>query len=339
MPDTYLKPGNSATVAQPPAHQRLTLRSAIVRLYSGSRWLTVTGFLMVADTALSLLGLALDPTIVTGAPVWLKPLKFAISTAIFTFTVAYILGCLRKTRRFAAVLGWFLAAALFLEIFLIDMQAARHTTSHFNYTTQFDAMVFAAMGIGILVVSLATALLLAAAFVERFPDPALGWAIRLSLLLALAGMSVGSLMVLPTPEQLAANPGHRMPHMGAHTVGAPDGGPGLPLTGWSADHGDLRIAHFLGLHAMQILLLGWFLVRRRANWQPRKQLRLIVTLAVALAGAFAVLLHQALAGQPLLRPDHITAQSWALCALVVIGFSLWTILTATHSKLMPMEGN
>ena len=40
----------------------------------------------------------------------------------------------------------------------------------------------------------------------------------------------------------------------------------MPITGWSKERGDLRIAHFLGLHAFQgILLLGVLLTRLHAG--------------------------------------------------------------------------
>ncbi len=73
-------------------------------------------------------------------------------------------------------------------------------------------------------------------------------------------------MAVPNSQQLAeAHATGRLPIAGAHTVGAPDGGRGLPVTGWSADHGDLRIAHFLGMHGLQVLpLLAWWIARRSA---------------------------------------------------------------------------
>jgi hypothetical protein len=285
---------------------------------------------MLADIVVSLVGLAVDPTMITGAPAWMKPLKFGASVGLFCFTVAFFIGQLRRTRRFAAVCGALMAAALTVEIVMIDLQAARHTTSHFNFATPFDAMVFAVMGIGIIVVTLSTALLLGAACVDRFSDRALGWAIRLSLLLALLGMGVGPMMTMPTPEQLAAQRanGGRMTRIGAHTVGAPDGGPGLPVTGWSADHGDLRIAHFIGLHAMQVLVLTWWLGLRGWKWSEAGQLRLVVTAALSAAALFGVVLWQALRGLPLLRPDTLVGGGYVGCFVLTLVLASWAMSAA-----------
>lgn len=311
-------------------------------LYRGSGWLTWTGVLMLADIVICVAGLIADPATITGAPAWMKPLKFAISTALFSFSVAFMIGQLGRTRRFAAILGRFMAVALTVEIVLIDLQAARHTTSHFNRTTPFNTAVFGVMGIGIAVVLLSTALLLGAAFRERFSDAALGWSIRLSLLLALLGMGVGALMTLPTPEQLAAQQatGGTMPHIGAHTVGAPDGGPGLPVAGWSADHGDLRIAHFIGLHVMQVLLLAWWLALRRWRWSDAGQLRLVFAAALSMAAVFGVVLWQALRGLPLLRPDVPVRAGYAGWAVATLLLGLWATYAAKtdNAKFLESEG-
>jgi hypothetical protein len=295
-------------------------------MYAGSSWLTFTGVLMLADTLASLAGLAIDHTTITGAPAWMKPLKFAISTTLFSFTVAWMINQQHRFRRAAKVIGALLAAALIVEIVLIDMQATRHTTSHFNISNSFDGGLFAIMGVSIAVLYATTALLFILTCLNKYPDRAAGWAIRLGLLIALAGMGTGVLMVLPTPEQLAAaHVTGQLTHSGAHTVGAPDGGPGLPLTNWSADHGDLRIAHFLGLHAMQILLLGLWLARKRwTNHRPsQSQLRLVFTLAASTTIAFATVLLQALHGQPILHPDTQITAAWLTWVTVTAAGLFW----------------
>ena len=50
----------------------------------------------------------------------------------------------------------------------------------------------------------------------------------------------------------------------AHTVGAPDGGPGLPVVNRSKQYGDLRVAHFIGIHLLQAVpLFGYFIAANK----------------------------------------------------------------------------
>jgi len=269
------------------------------------------GMVMLIDILVCLAGLAFDHTVITGAPAWLKPLNFGISTSIFCFTMAFFMDRLPKNSRVPVIASNVMAAALVAEIILIDMQAGRHTTSHFNVSTAFDKMVWMSMGIGILLVVVSTIVLTFSAFLARFEDAALGWVMRLSLLIVLAGMFSGFLMTLPTPRQLAeARARQGMPIVGAHTVGAPDGGAGLPLTNWSVDHGDLRVAHFVGFHGMQLLLLAWWAA------PERRKLRLIFTVAASYAAAFLLVLWQALRGQPILHPDTLTVAAWVAWLVV-----------------------
>ena len=96
--------------------------------------------------------------------------------------------------------------------------------------------------------------------------------------------------------------GNRNTISGAHTVGAPDGGPGLPGTGWSVEHGDLRVPHFVGLHAMQVLpLLAVFLARRPGA--ESRRMRLISVAGTSYFLLFALLLVQALRGEALAAPS------------------------------------
>jgi hypothetical protein len=144
-----------------------------------------------------------------------------------------------------------LAGTLVIEMALITMQAARGVTSHFNNTTAFDAAIFSVMGAAI------TFNILVAGYVAlkfwkteaKIPAPYL-WGIRIGLTIFVLASLEGFVMV-----------GHS-----AHSVGAPDGGPGLPLLNWSTRVGDLRVAHFFGMHALQVLpLAGYLLSTRRAE--------------------------------------------------------------------------
>jgi hypothetical protein len=265
------------------------------KIWSNSPLLAATSLLMLAAFLFSLAAMYLDPRTITGVPAWLKPAKFAISTTIYTGTLAWLFGYITVWPRFKRAMGAAIAAVVVLEVAIIDMQAARGTTSHFNVGTAIDAALWAIMAAAILVLWLASVGVVVVLFRQRFADPAWGWALRLGMLISVVGAGLGGVMTRPTPAQLESLARHeQVMAIGSHTVGAPDGGPGLPVLGWSSRHGDLRIPHFFGLHGLQIIpLVAWLTQRRRT---PAG----VFALAGGYLALIALLTWQALAGRPIL---------------------------------------
>jgi hypothetical protein len=295
------------------------------RIWTASPPLTATGLVMLAALGAALAGLWLDPRVITGAPAWLKPAKFALSAAIYSLTLAWVFTYLPDWGRTRRLVGWTSAIVFALEVGIIDAQAWRGTTSHFNLGTPLDAALFAVMGLAILLQTLASVAVAVALWRQRFADPALGWALRLGMTITIIGAFTGGLMTRPTPAQLAETrvTGH-LPVAGAHTVGAPDGGPGLPGTGWSRDHGDLRVPHFVGLHALQSLALLALLGSSR-RLSDERRVRLTFVAAGSYLVLFVLLLAQALRGEALLSPAHITAVAlglWTFGTALAVGFTL-----------------
>ncbi|UOQ99520.1 hypothetical protein MUN81_08515 [Hymenobacter sp. 5317J-9] len=244
--------------------------------------LSWTGWLNVALAALAVAGLLLDHRLVTGAPAWMKPLKFALSITAFVWTLAWLLADLpQAAQRAVQLISWGVALSMVVEQAVIFVQAARGTTSHYNTGSALNGALFSLMGIFILVNTLMTVWALYLVWRHPLHGPAgYVWGVRLGLLVFLVGSVLGGMMI----------------HNQQHTVGAPDGGPGLPGLGWSTRAGDLRIAHFLGMHALQVLpLLGWLL----SSWAPRWATPLTWTGTALYAGAVAALFALALAGRPL----------------------------------------
>jgi hypothetical protein len=289
-------------------------RRAVALGYDAAPALTVLGFIMAADLVFCMLGLVVDRRVITGAPAWLKPAKFALSTMIACWSFAFCMASTTIWPRLRRVLDVVLAAGLFIEIALIDMQAARGTSSHFNLATQFDAAVFGVMGVSIVGIWLGMLVLTVLLFRQSFAGSAWGWSLRLGMILALVGTGSGALMTVPNSRQMAeAHVTGRLSVAGGHTVGAPDGGPGLPVTGWSADHGDLRIAHFLGMHGLQVLpLLAWWMARRWPPADARTQRNVIFTAATSYLALFGLILQQAFRGQSIAQPDSLTLEVFAM---------------------------
>jgi hypothetical protein len=294
------------------------MKKVIVTLWQADAPLTALGVAMLALLAATGVALVVDPREVMGAPAWMKPAKFAASIAIYALTLAWVFIYLPEWTRTRHIVSRVTVVTLVIEIVIIDVQAWRGTTSHFNVGTVVDGVLFTIMGLAIAIQTLTATAVAVALWKQRFSDRALGWALRLGMTMTLVGAMSGGLMTQPTREQVDnARAGHRMTVSGAHTVGAADGGPGLPGTGWSREHGDLRVAHFLGLHAIQMLSIAALLLAA-LGWQDIRRVRMVWAISASYVSLFVLLLWQALRGQSVTAPDSATMTALAL----------WVALTA-----------
>ena len=276
--------------------------------------LAALGLAMLALMVVALVGLAVDPRVFTGAPAWMKPLKFAVSVAMYGATLLWMLTFIPDRPRLVSLVSWGLFIGFSLELILITVQVLRGTTSHFNQTTPFDAAVFGVMGAAIVTMRLLNAVVAVLLLRQRFAPPPVVWGVRLGLIAALLGMAVAFFMTQPTPDQLALlDAAGASPIVGAHAVGVADGGPGLPVVGWSTTGGDLRVGHFLGLHALQGLpLLGLAVARFGPTWLTMRARSLLVGIVgLAWIGLTALVVWQALRGQPVIAPDGLVLAALA----------------------------
>ncbi|MFJ5984097.1 hypothetical protein [Lentzea sp. NPDC092896] len=268
------------------------------------RPLVVFGGLMVVLIPIALLGLLIDDRTLVNSPIWLKPLKFAVSLAIYAFTLAWLLTYLKRFQRVGWWAGTILATAGALEMVVIVGQVVRGKRSHFNFETPLDTTLFSIMGSTIVVLWVTHAIVAVLLWRTKIENEALSWSIRLGLLISFLGLGVGFLMTQPKPGQ-ALDGGT----LGAHTVGAPDGGAYMAITGWSTEHGDLRVGHFVGMHALQVLPVLIALLGNRAN------AKLAWVASGSFLGIFLLVTWQALRGQSLVQPDSTTLL--ALAGIIV----------------------
>lgn len=293
--------------------------------------LTITAVLCLVLLAVAAVGLLLDDRVVHGDPVWLKPAKFAVSIGVYNVTLAWLLSLLTRWRRTGWWLGTVVAAMLTGELVAIVLQAVRGEPSHFNYATPFDSAVYNAMAAMVVIVWVANLAIGALLLVQRLDDRSTTWAIRIGIAIGLVGMGLAYLMTSPTAEQMTTmREGGVAEAIGAHTVGYADGGPGLPLVGWSTVAGDLRVPHFVGLHGLQVMILLALALTASRGRYPRLasdalRVRVVAVVGASYTALVALTTWQALRGQSVVRPDALTlAVSGALVAATLVG--LWWAL-------------
>ena len=214
-------------------------------------------------------------TQVYGVNAWLKPFKFALSTFLFAWAMAWYCHYLEGFNQ--PLFNWSVILLLGFEIVYIAIMASKGETSHYNTSSPLYASLFSTMALAATLVTLYTAFVGFQFFTQSFPQlpPYYLWAIRLSILIFVVFSFEGFAM------------GSRL----SHTVGAVNDNSNLWILGWSKTVGDLRVSHFIGMHALQVLpVLSFYLIKNTKG-------TVIVALLYGILALFTLV--QALQGKPI----------------------------------------
>jgi hypothetical protein len=211
---------------------------------------------------------------VAGVNAWYKPLKFALSTAAFSWAMAWYIHYLPNYN--PGLFNISIIVLLSFEVIYIAVQAGRGQLSHFNLSTPVYSMLYSLMAIAATAVTVYAGYIGLLFFTKEVDLPAhYLWSIRAGIFIFVIFSLEGFVM------------GSRL----SHTIGGADGNHGIAFLGWSRKFGDPRIAHFIGMHALQVLpLLSWYLLRNT-------KATLIVAVIYLLLAAFTLV--KALQGKPM----------------------------------------
>lgn len=309
------------SIVQPAAPPFPLQNDIFSRMWRTSRVLTGAAILHSALIVVAAAGVLLDPQMVLNEPAWIKPLKFSISIAIYCATISWMLSYIQKPRWLVNTIATGTAFLLTVELGLIILQAVRGVRSHFNQTTPLDSTLYAFMGSLIMTLWILNLVLVVLLLFQRFEQPLLKWSLIWGIVIAILGGLTGLAMTeqLTPAQQAALEAGIQPDHEGGHTFGGEDGGAGLPLVGWSTEHGDVRVAHFIGLHGLQIMpLLGLTINRsygRRLS--QNRRLGLLFLAGAGYLGLMATTFQQAVRGYSIISFDPLS---------VLIGIGLAGIL-------------
>jgi len=191
----------------------------------------------------------ISTTQVAGVNAWFKPFKFAISIAIYCSTMAWF--CYYLPSFNIKAFNWINIFLFSFEIVYIIIQAARGQESHFNWTSPLYKTLFVGMAIAAIAITIYAAYIGILFFQNSFPNlpTYYVWAIRLSIFIFIIFSFEGVAM------------GGRQ----THTIGTEIQNTFLPFFKWNIKEGDLRVAHFIGMHALQIIPLFSFYVLKNSK--------------------------------------------------------------------------
>jgi hypothetical protein len=210
-----------------------------------SKFLVGYGLLMFVALLLTYIWSLSDQRVFREVGVWVKPMKFMASTALFALTTVWVIKVAHsrvdQTDAFVWIVALLVATSLF-EVVYISYQASQASASHYNVGDPFHAFMFGLMGLFAVGLTATQAWLAWEIWNEqKHADlPIETWAVIIGLVLTFVLSTVSGYM-------LGGN--------------QPPAGQGLPFVGWHLQK-DIRPAHFLAVHAQQLIPL-WGLVAAR----------------------------------------------------------------------------
>lgn len=243
-------------------------------------WVVILHFFGALGATSSLF---IDERTLMGVNVWVKPLKFFLSVGIYILTVGYLITFYPYSNTKKHIIRNIVSFTLVLEMAIIALQAARGVQSHYNTKTVFDTILFQSMGVLIGINVLIMLLFIIDTLrLKLHTSKATQYAILMGWVIVVFGSWAGGQMIAQM----------------SHTVGIADGGEGLPLLNWSTVAGDLRVAHFFGLHAIQIIPLFAVGLTRSKILGIRSLLAAVLLFGLAYAGWLGFIFYQAKRAMP-----------------------------------------
>lgn len=239
------------------------------------------GLICLIFSGIFLLLTRITPTQVYNVNAWYKPFKFAFSTFLFAWAMAWY--CYYLPQFNIQLFNWTIIILLGFEIIYIAIMAGNGQLSHFNRSTPLYAALYSMMAIAATLVTLYTAYVGYLFCTQTFPTlpDYYVWSIRLAIgifvIFALEGFAMGSRL--------------------NHSVGALNDNSNWFIVGWSKTVGDLRVAHFIGMHALQVLpILSFYLLKNT-------KATIIFSLLYGVLALFTFI--QAMQGKPILKSAEV----------------------------------
>ncbi len=262
------------------------LRTALSKVKRESPILYTIALIHFILAAVCVIGLLVDDRTLMGVNVWLKPLKFTISGGIYILTVGFLITLYPFSRRKKNIINNIVSWTLLFEILIIFFQGTRGVLSHYNQSSAFDGVLFGLMG---LLIGINVLVMVFFVFETIRLKMKTTRSIQIGILMGWIIVFFGSWI------------GGQMIGQMSHNVGVPDGGAGLPLVNWSTVGGDLRVAHFFGLHGLQLVPLFALVLSNKWKAANKQQILIVVLFGLLYAAWIGFTFYQAKQGIPLIE--------------------------------------